>query len=275
MLDNGLLKYYKEYADSKGRLMVDKVKDIAFDMKITWGVNRYIIDGKSGRQKFFCIERDKKEVDAEVLISQLFPKLGVPSAIYTPAHIDNEFGCDQVLSNNVGGNSFIMAKYLPREKFEVLFSGRKEDVFKHFSPDAIKQILIMQVLDAATCNSDRHYGNFFVKDSDSGKIGGIATFDHEGSSDITNRLVRMRDEAIYKDYLTGCYVTRGDIVHSLKTNELSLSVLNPSELAESIGGTDVEETVRDIKETTGYEVSQKYVSALQQSFEEVAEELEQ
>ena len=59
----------------------------------------------------------------------------------------------------------------------------------------------------------------------------------------------------------------------IKQNETIASVINLSETAEKLGNAKIKETAKDIKETIGYSIDKNYVSSLERSFNEVAEEL--
>ena len=273
MLDNGLLKYYRDFADKKGRLRMDKAGFVA-DREVFYHVYTYYLRDSllsvKNRKLFYCKERLKDKADAEILISQLYPSLGVPSAISTPANRCYD-GFYSLLSNDVEKNGYKRGLYNFEGKLKQLSTGKVEDVLKDFSPNAVKQILTMQTLDMATYNFDRHLGNLFVKANAGKPVEGIITIDHESSA--TGLADEERDELVFINCLRDDYSSRKEIIRDLKTSELASSVMSVSGLAEQIGAVDVASTAQDIKDQTGYEISSNYVQALQRSFDKTAEEL--
>ena len=273
MLDNGLLKYYKTIGDMRGRLRVNKIPNLSTLAK-RFGVRKYEIEGK----EYFCKDREKSMVEAEVLISQLYPQLGIPSAIYIPAnrtYNDNE----SVISNSVRSENNNSGVYFLKHLL-ALEEGRNRRIHKFFTSDCVKQIATMQALDLATANCDRHEGNFFIQTEDpfgKGKAEGITTIDYGASGAGIDHGHSLRYYNYFnREGATYIHSSWQDVIEDLKSKKAVLSVVRPQELAETVGkGIDlIPKTAQDIKETIGYEVSPNYVEALQRSFEEVAEELE-
>ena len=272
MLDNGLIQYYRDFAEH-GMLhtrCIPNLEMLAEKKDDCKTFNKYK-DKTNGTIFFEKTTGFKKAIDAEVLLSQLYPKLGIPSAIYLPTF--NEGICQQgVVSNNVGNNNakngcdnYKLLKHLG-------FGCTKEEAEGYFSRDCIKQIAVMQALDCATHNWDRSVHNFFVRLSNDCRAEEVVLIDHEiGGATFDNSFKYNYHGYFGKDYQN----SRMGLIQDLKCNQVALSVVSPHELAETVGrGIDlIPQTAEDIKQTIGYEVDPKYVSALQKSFEETAEDL--
>ena len=268
MLDNGLLKYYDFCAEKEGRLMAHKVPSLSIGHEVAYR----LFECKRGGKSFYLKECSKSRAEAEILISQLYPKLGVPSAIYLPAMKPREIVVpkfEAVISNSVKVDNVSLATTF-KTGLDALAEGKAEKVAKYFTKDCVKQISTMQALDLAAGNCDRHDSNFFVQTDESGKAESIVTIDHESSG---GGVYSFKGYPYY-NYLNNVVAPSWkDIIFDLKENEAAAAAVSSKELAETIGSAPIVDTVRDIKEATGYEIGEKYVDALQRSFEEVAEDL--
>ena len=266
MLYSELLKHYPSLADKKGRLIIEKIPNLKLDGR-TWNAFRCYING----ERFFFKSCPKSQSDAEVLISQLFPKLGVPSACYLP--VDMGKNKNGVISNCVRGQACQSAYNF--RGIEILKTGSVKEASKHFTEEGIKQIAVMQALDCATCNNDRHDGNYFVHKDSQGKVKTISTIDHANSDQIMKNIFGFI--SFYDHFSMDVIESRERTLRTLKENNIVLSAVSPTELAKTIGdGIDlIPQTAKDIEEAIGYKVNEDYVSVLQHSFDHTAEELNQ
>ena len=271
MLDNGLLQYYKTLADKKGWLQLKDVPQLSAMGEDFPGVYQYVLGGKG----FYCKEGNKKTtLDAEILISQLYPSLGVPSAVYTPV-VRRYENAQAVISNDVEAENCKLA-YNKRELLAII-SFFPECITNHITRSCVKQIATMSALDLATCNIDRHSANFFFKYDEHKRAESIVTIDHGYTTPVFYDHEDKNELSFRCCFNNGERLFRQEALKDLKTSESVLEVTSPAELAETVGrGIDlIPQTAEDIKQTIGYEVDPKYVSALQKSFEQTAEELEQ
>ena len=278
MLDNGLLKYFKDYADKMGRLNMNALPDTTRingrnldDMYRYHKIYEYLNNGNV----FFGKSKPRARADAEILISQLYPRLGVPSAVYLPATQSKK---PIVVSNNVQTEGVVPGFFVEEHLQGLLSSSNHPSKFEHITKGCVKQIALMQTLDLASYNTDRNHFNFFAHVNKNEKVDGITTIDHEMSGPgILEEDFRWYNNYFYDFFGSGFKETRSDSIQSLKQNEMLSEVVSSQELAETVGtGIDlIPRVVKEIKEETGYKIGGEYVTNLQRNFEEVAEELEQ
>ena len=229
------------------------------------------------KQKFFCKTGTKRNDDAEILISQLYPRLGVPSAVYLPASMSLKTQNDKVavVSNDIRTDDTEVAYRLRRALCKSGESKNMQDASKYLSGTCIKQIATMSALDLASCNVDRHTGNFFFKKDETNKAEEIVTIDHGFASNTM-----VADKSWFKYYShfgDGQLNSRKQVIETIKESELLGSVLEKDELSQTVGrGIDlIPEIAQEIKEETGYKIDDKFVSSLQRNFDKTAEELTQ
>lgn len=310
MYDNGLLKYYREKAYRDGIL---RCEDLPMEQVKNFArVGVYYIDGAKFYTKIprYTKNFTKTMQDAEVLISQIYNRAGIQSAIYLPA--TGELG-DIVISNDVekSDNTIVLAEkfweHIKDETFlymlDFLYPGKSEyeDISSYFTNRALQQQTKLRIFDIASYNTDRHEENFYYKmsapfqqqvdgkpvepsgTSSSVMADDVVAIDNEQSgitsSRILTRLEKHPDDAPMETfYLTdfnGSRLNRGEALLALKENEPLGELLNKSELAEEIGSISPSSVAQDIKDTIGYEVDPKYVDFLEKSYNEVAEALMQ
>ncbi len=306
MYDNGLLKYYREKAYKDGVLICEDIPGL----KHRGGLGRISIFDVDGHKFYtkvssYSCGSPKRMQDAEVLISQIYNKAGIKSAIYLPASMFSS--SDMVISNDIQSSSVILAEdfldkvnkesfyYLPN----FLFPGIEDvDMSKHFTTHALQQQTKLRIYDIASYNTDRHQGNFFyeleqeTQTLDSGnrqtaqsnmsnRADDIVVIDSEQSGLISHSILDSmgdsQDEGsiatfYYNDFYNG-RLDRDAILKQLRDNEHLADLLNKSELAEEMGAISPKSVAQDIKDTIGYEVEPKYVDFLEKSYDEVAETL--
>lgn len=279
MQDNGLLKYYRQkHARESGKL---RLSTAPFKLNLEYydgyGTVRAMYDNN---QKYFFKFVDKREVDAEVLLSQVYAKAGFTTAIYTPL---DPVG---VISQRVDDDSCKIAKKFFMSKASQNIEGfSKEDkklikenmvptayrVFENykdlFTPECVRDYLKMKIFDVASNNSDRNMGNYFVRENEEGLGGELLLIDYGGSGNP------FRPPKFYSSLDGDVISTKQEIFDSFKNKEVLHQFVNVSELAEQIGGVDVVGVATDIKQTINYEVDKTFVDKIATSMEQTAETL--
>ena len=102
MYDNGLLKYYKDYADKQGRLKTyEALKDCSSIDKSSAIKVYYTKNGELSKKYFekLCGFRGKNAECAEIMQSQVFKEKGLNTTIYTPSI--GKDGFSRVISDDI------------------------------------------------------------------------------------------------------------------------------------------------------------------------------
>lgn len=290
MKNNGLIKYYRDYKDRYGRLKLDEIPEIEYKERLVtrYCTNKVVKYATPQKAYFGKYIPQPFKIDAEVLISQLYPKLGLKSAIYTPAV---EYYWSMVMSNDlstkpnfVNGIDFLRKMKIEQCKKKGIEA--KEDSYplcipkslenasfikKFFTDRGLKSFIEMQVIDTAAANTDRNASNFFVQVNSEGKAEEVITFDHEYSGVSIGVNPDYRSHANFIG--SARYKSYSECLFDIKQNETVASLVDMQELAEKIGSAPIAETAQDIKQTIGYQIDRHYVNALERSFETVAEDL--
>ncbi|MBR1985130.1 MAG: hypothetical protein IKA31_05245, partial [Clostridia bacterium] len=208
MQDNGLLKFYRYRAYREGfldtkQLRLKEESSSMFDSAVRC---------KSPTGSFYKKFRyyfPKDMADAEILLSQVFSKAGLNSAIYIPAEDGkNKF----LLCNDLTGENTIRA----RDFHEIIAEQTKietasvtsfmaqpystgADIVKYFSQKALTQKVKTRILDSATFNSDRQDCNYFYTVNAQGVADEVVLFDYERSGiESTNCIARGQE--VYVSY---------------------------------------------------------------------------
>lgn len=301
MYDNGLLKYYRQNALG-GFLDTTKIGFVKnFDMLIS-SVTQCSIDGKKFYAKKLGIADNlyKPRADAEILLCQVYSKLGVPSSIYTPAQSQDEqfLLCDDVEKDNVMlATNYLASKFsLTKPRLMPFLSqGRVgANPYRYFTKEAMAEQTKMRILDTASYNTDRHMANFFytlqrdIKPEQDGTLGeqivsyfralvpnratGVVAIDFESSGGNINSMIES-DSPLngYMNDFQNSTMTRQEILDQIQNNEKLESVLDKQDFAEEIGSVNIPSIADDIKEITGYEVDAKMVDILSSSYDVMAE----
>ncbi len=305
MYDNGLLKYYNKFATGEGYLDTTKIGFVKNLDMVMFKATRCQIEGKSYYVKSHSLKGilHKPQADAEILLSQIYSKLGIPSSIYLPAQHQGEkfLLCDDVEKPNV-----VLATNYLAERFNAkhpmltpfLSSTRTgANSQKLYTKNAMQQQTKMRILDTASYNTDRHYANFFytlqrdVKPQTDyslhgqvinyfrslvpNKVEDVVAIDFESSGGNIQTLQGGRDanepfNSYMNDFKPGV-MTRSEMLTEIQTNDCLAELIDKQELAESIGSLDPSGVASDIEETTGYEIDPKMVDTLAKSYDEMAE----
>ena len=217
MIDNGLLK--KFFSGSKvlpqGAIIdIDKRKGDSDPIVIKDG-------SRFGWGRYFFKRCDSKyQMDAEILLSQVYAKAGFDTALYVPATLREKSGHETfgVMSNDISGKRTLRLKpnfcgenLYERDRMnfhnEKVRQDRKDDIGdngyffrdfvlynklqrgqdkapKFFTHEACREIIKMRLFDVATFNGDRHTGNMFCDINLRKHVTGISLFDYGWSGDV-------------------------------------------------------------------------------------------
>ena len=280
MFDNGLIKYYQQGFSSNGELCLKRFTRCQHLFKD--GVLKMFITPEN---LYFSKTGSPAELDAEIMLSQIYKRAGLDSAIYTPA-VDTK-GNNVVLSNNVAFTGVVAQQYF--QKLQTQNQGfpwgvTSEDMPFSTLPDfATKQgardFIKMTLFDVGSANFDRTNGNYIIKTSQDGKIDGVCLYDY-GASGISSKALTSSLSGFYENEMTypnlfNDYerLTRPQMIEELKTNEGVLQYIKPTEMAEMLGQVNVGEVAQDINNQIGYRVDQEYVDFISSSFENIAQQL--
>jgi len=299
MIDNGLIeKYFLNRKTSSSHCAYIPTNSIVSSSKITLP--------EMQETNFYTKPCPPSQVDAEVLLSQVYAKAGLKSAIYMPAILQSEQGSKcGVISNDVidtpSQRAFIKEfferhGYIPSNAYDIRDAVRfdpriilpyKKDykIDTHndkFSKNCIRQMIKTRLFDVASFNVDRHFRNFYYEMKDN-KPDDVVLFDYAMSGNVyryvnTNHRYYPNDFAmvhelnLIKDFVTK--KTREDMIENFKNNETMHDYIETRELVDALKSVDIKETARDIKDTIGYEVDSFYTKEIAESFENLAEEIQ-
>ena len=172
MFDNGLLKYYREKAYKDGFLSardvgLHSIKKIDCEGRIRLcrtNVCRFYTKLPRGKD-------NSRAFDPEILLSQIYAKAGIESAIYLPI---NTYKGQGVISNDVAvdeENVIPACDYFdfyidPYDRYELTFLDSLNtnlNLPNYFTRNALQQQTKMRILDTASYNTDRHDSNYFYR----------------------------------------------------------------------------------------------------------------
>lgn len=178
MKDNGLLEYYKTLPSRHGFLDISKLGRIK-GQNIRRGACQNQIIGHSFYAKCPISNSQNKFIkhiyDAEILLSQVYAKAGLQTAIYLPITTDNGsfLACNDISSPNVipavthlypllgsevAGTTYIRTLPFLSKTDPIL---EKHDPKQILGTETMREQTLMRLLDVASFNDDRHEMNFF------------------------------------------------------------------------------------------------------------------
>lgn len=167
MYDNGLLKYYREKAYKDGFL---DSKDLPMQQLKTFGrMGIYEISGSRYYTKRVRDVNPKRGIDPEILLGQVYSRLGLTSAIYLPISYS---GVNEIISDDIVKDSsikqagdFLDSAVSDEERYQLHFLHPKSsiDISKYFTLNALIKQTKLRVVDIASYNSDRHDQNYYYK----------------------------------------------------------------------------------------------------------------
>ena len=287
MQDNGLLKYYFEHRDGRGFLKTGEIDGHQYSGQ---GDEQFCSYLKLPQTKRLYIKPCTKEIaDAEILLSQVYSKVGIKTAIYTPA-ID-KFKKEVLLSNDIENPNtlpaFSLFSKIRNQNPEIShpdFIPSKLDksglIERYFTPKGFKSGILMTALDVGAGNRDRNITNYFFGQNGEGVCDDVWSIDY-GNSGLTFDEMRgcpsmtLDELQFYSRFEGEPGLYRGEMIRNLRENPNVNALFGKNELAKTIGSVDVSKTAKDIKETIGYEVDPMYVYYLDKSFDILAEDLTQ
>ncbi len=308
MTSNEILKYYREKFDKDG--FVDISNDIVNDdIKGDHpGASKIKLECGTFYKKLCDEDAIREQFDAEILLSQVYSKLGFRTAIYVPVKNDDQ---RFVLANNIALRDtmpaseyhFDLAFMHPRLGGipSCLFQGKNRGFSKLFSKNVIRKRTEMFLTDASAMNFDRIECNYFYI-LKNGKPVDIVLIDYEKSGENFNFVNAMDygmsesdynryeprfDETVemlgngkkyivkdfYQSDFDSMYISRKDMIKEIKKCEDLEDIFDRDDYANRLGSINVKAVARDIKDQINYEVSKKYVEILDRRFDETAEML--
>ena len=165
MHDNGLLKYYRDkLASQNGYLNLDQLdfkKDAVSSLK-----------AKIDNQDYYVKKCTPSVLNAEVLLSQVYKNAGLKSSICLPAIYQDEMFA---VSKDVRGQDCITGleffSQIKKENPTTWFADKNGfmqerfsqiDYSQYYTPQSIREMILMQAIDTGVYNTDRHMKNFYV-----------------------------------------------------------------------------------------------------------------
>lgn len=289
MFDNGLLKYYKDYADEQGMLRAFEAIGPGEYSYSSPNIKLYYVrDGEVSKKYFekFFSYNTRIGVDSEVFQSQVFKANGLNTAIYTPSVSKGKTPC--VISNDIcKPNSVSMVEFLDSAKKKGIIENspyekakdntpEKIKYEKIFTEDAMKKFILAHALDVAGGNIDRHTRNFEVEvgKTENGLdiIEDIIFYDY---GETTLVYPKNKEKTFYyKNGLGyGMDKNRGSMIAMFRNCPHILKYYQPDELAEIIGNVDVRDIADDIKEQTNFSIHESFLVRAEDSYYNLAQDL--
>lgn len=280
MVDNGLIKYYRSFR--RGKRLLDANNKSGFSYTEDRQGKR-LVYLHSSEGSFYRKVLEKPERDAEILLSQLYAKAGLKSAIYLPIGENGEY--TYVISNDIESENVVMARdqdakikkdlgdsvylvadtpfYLPEDSSRV-----NVDYFKYITKEGMKNLQLKRLVDVGAYNTDGHDENYFYT-LENGLITDVISIDFA----MSGRYRENFDLLSYYNEFVKNELRRDAMMRHFKENESLHYFVTPDEMAETIGAVDVVNVAKDIKSTIGYKISHKYTDEIASSFEDMAEQL--
>lgn len=284
MVDNALIKYYRGLKRGKNLLNTNAHPEFKFEKKEvslaeSRDTHKLILTTPEG--VYYVKKANKQEQDAEIFISQIYERLGLKSAIYLPAGVDKKY--EYVVSNDVKSPNTIIARahnvnmlkaantYFPTDSPLYLpgdYDRISIDYSRFITRDGMRDLQLKRVVDCLCGDIDGHDLNFFYELNEDGLITRTISIDHSLSGIFYNDLFNVYQNEFSKNALS-----RTGMIRNIKENESLHSFITPNEIINYISNVDIPAIARDIKEDCGFKIDPKYVSAIDSSFNDMAEEL--
>lgn len=279
MYDNGLIKYYSQNNYKDGILDARDI-NLVEQQKVSFKVTSCASsEGRFFKRVNGSRVKDKKITDAQILLSQIYNKAGLQSAVYLPAQIK---GKRFLLSNDVSSSPDTILAYdyiaqFPhfQSRFPLDFLSERHSgkvVERYFTERALQQQTKMRVFDTASYNNDRHYANFFYRLQD-GVADDVRAIDFELGTCAYNRTDAASD-AFYNDFMP-LQMPRQELLTKFKEDELFATLVDKDALAEEVGSINPVAIAQDVEDTIGYKIDPALPQFLDKSFTEMAEVLSQ
>lgn len=282
MHDNGLISLYQTHDSREGFLNVKSLRLKAVSNPTIFSNTARCKCEYGYFFKKFNNYFSKEMADAEILLSQLSSKMGLTSAIYTPAQEDGKLF---VLSNDIWTPNTVPAEafeeyiYLKngvdlREKF----TFKDKQILNFFTKNGLKQKVKAQCFDASCNNPDRKETNYFYKINNENKADDVVLFDFERSGIESNCYFFGGRNLYCSNYFTAGILsigqTRDEIIENFRTDESLNEVIDRHEMAQCLGNLNIAEVALDITRNIGYVIDPNYVDYIKSSFYNMAEALD-
>ena len=309
MIDNGLLKYYPLFASKQGFVKMRAMKYQFVRPEYYDIVKKYTCQDGA----FYFKEERRDEIDSQVLLSQIYKKAGVNSAIYLPSlDPQNHRGTisnDIKTSSNISGRDFFSILYQTYPK-EVLngelvkhtksskpkFDSKSRDKMMMFDKDIVSPSLTDY--DKTADGEKFDFVSLFTKDGmrafikmhlfdvassniDRNSSNFYFEIDKNGKicdvttidHSVSQECTRWGAEDFYSFIGEPMETDRQGMLFEFRENETVQDFITPQEMAEEIGSISVVSVAQEIKQETGYKINQNYVNCLAHSYENLAEDL--
>ena len=276
-MSNELLDYYKSKGGTKDLLNRKKHPEINYK---STGFFEDIGIMSTPKGIYYVKTASKRERDAEILLSRIYEKAGLSTAIYTP--VGKRGFYTGVASNDVvnGDNNIIRAKeYIREYGFKIAkdiedpeakhiiirkpfyMPKRFEDAHANYdefiTKEGMRSLLLKRIFDSASYNIDGHYRNYFYATTDGKKVTDTISIDHSLSGNAYRS-----DPLIYYNEFHEDKLRISDLLYKYTDSEIAQSYLPTIECAETIGSINVIRTAKEIEKEEGYSINQKYVDAI-------------
>ncbi len=282
MKDNGLLSQYQKAFNSDGLLNLSKLKPNKYAWKSVEALNLGYGELKG---VYYAKECDFEKTQLEVLLSQIYADYFKELAIYFPTIREHDI--KGVISNDVLRDDavlmydFIRNNDLPNGYAYGNYLSSEELMLRsYFENEALKEFILMHVLDVGCGNADRHAKNYGVqwKEVDGKQIiTGLRIFDFGNSKfylkDFEPNTILSRGQIFRNGLGGGTEVSRMGLINYFKESEMVQEFYTNSEIAEIVGNIDVHEHVCDIRDCLGFQITQKLEDNLSGSLCEMAEQM--
>lgn len=243
--------------------------------------------------KYFVKNIDKGKnsypmISAEILLSRLYPKLGLKSIEYLPIYNKGVAGVisKDISSKNIENpvNFLFDVVNETRESMSNMFLEYNEVAYfsdehnrgqvntisnflKYADKEYFKQLFLLRGVDLATFNHDRHLDNFRIERNEEGVAQNIILLDSEACGCPIYRV-----DSFYNDF-TSKTLRGNELVKAFKDNEDYQQYITRFEIAETIATAPIDETVKEIKEDIGFVVDNIFVEEIKNNSWQVAEDL--
>lgn len=300
---NEILKHYRGKFDKNG--FVDVTDDIVDEdlHSVLHPVTMLKLKCGTFYKKLSEMGTYKSQMDAEVLLSQVYHKLGFKTAIYVPAQTDSS---QFILCNDISGKNIVPASDYHFDlaikhrnlqgSADCLFDGDNHDYVPLFSPKILKKRTEMFLTDCAALNYDRVDCNYYYQ-LKNGKPVDIILIDYESSGENFSyaqaKALKASPKTIFSDFskdvrsdkspsffrdsfqsdFNPMFLSRKELIASTKDCKELHGVFDANEFANRLGNVDIKGVAKDIKEEINYKVNDKYVDLLASRFDETAEML--
>ncbi len=304
MFANDILKHYR------GKFNKDGFVDVTDDIIDEEFLNSML--GRVSKLKLKCGTFYKKkgeygsikaQMDAEVLLCQIYHKLGFKTAVYVPAQSDfSRF----ILSNDINAENVVPAfEYHFNLIYDhqdlngtadCLFSEKDNAYASLFNPNVLRKRTEMFITDASTMNYDRVDCNYYyLLNKKTGKPADLVLIDYSASGENFNHAIECGRHSTHSNacgsqqglnsrniqFLREHYqsdfdvvrISREKMIEQAKNCKALEGIFNAQEFANRLGSVNVNSVAKDIKKEINYELNQKYVDTIDKRFEETAEML--